>query len=94
MAEGDRLPQTDRKGRSADRQGPDSYSAPAWQTHALIDNERLRGKIAECARGGGGMPAVLVGRATPLSALISFRGRSDVITNERQGGVAAPQSEK
>ncbi len=74
MAEGDRLPQTDRKRRKTDRQGPDFYSKPPWQTHALIDNEWLRGKIVECARGGG-MPAVLVGQQTNAFSEVALRHR-------------------
>lgn len=45
--------------RFADLNGPDFFPTPAWATHALIDNEELKGKIWECACGDGAMSSVL-----------------------------------
>jgi hypothetical protein len=46
--------------RSAGLGGPDFYPTPRWATFALIENERFRGDIWECACGDGAMSAVLV----------------------------------
>lgn len=45
--------------RVADLDGPDFYPTPAWATEALIDNERFKGDIWECACGDGAMSVVL-----------------------------------
>jgi hypothetical protein len=45
--------------RFADIDGPDFFPTPAWATHALIDNERFKGPIWECACGDGAMARVL-----------------------------------
>jgi hypothetical protein len=45
--------------RFADLNGPDFFPTPAWATHALIDNEPLRGETWECACGDGAMALVL-----------------------------------
>lgn len=45
--------------RFADLDGPDFFPTPAWATYALIDNERFRGNIWECACGNGAMSEVL-----------------------------------
>src|SRR6478736_5763042 len=45
--------------RFADLDGPDFFPTPAWATYALIDNERFRGDIWECACGDGAMSRVL-----------------------------------
>jgi hypothetical protein len=45
--------------RSADLDGPDFFPTPAWATFALIDNERFKGDIWECACGDGAMSGVL-----------------------------------
>jgi len=45
--------------RRADLDGPDFYPTPKWATHALIDNEKFRGDIWECACGDGSMSEVL-----------------------------------
>ena len=45
--------------RSADLDGPDFYPTPRWATFALIESERLRGDIWECACGDGAMSDVL-----------------------------------
>lgn len=45
--------------RNADLEGPDFYPTPKWATYALIDNERFRGDIWECACGDGSMSEVL-----------------------------------
>ena len=45
--------------RSADLDGLDFYSTPAWATYALIENERFEGDIWECACGDGSMTEVL-----------------------------------
>jgi hypothetical protein len=45
--------------RSADLNGPDFFPTPKWATFALIDNEKFRGDIWECACGDGVMSEVL-----------------------------------
>lgn len=45
--------------RSADLDGPDFFPTPPWATHALIDNENIKGSIWECACGDGAMSKVL-----------------------------------
>ncbi len=45
--------------RFADLDGPDFYPTPRWATFALIENERFRGDIWECACGDGAMSDVL-----------------------------------
>jgi hypothetical protein len=45
--------------RFADIDGPDFFPTPAWATHALIDNEKFKGAIWECACGDGAMARVL-----------------------------------
>ncbi len=45
--------------RFADLGGPDFYPTPRWATFALIDNERFKGDIWECACGDGAMSKVL-----------------------------------
>jgi hypothetical protein len=45
--------------RFADLDGPDFYPTPRWATYALIDNEKFRGDIWECACGDGAMTGVL-----------------------------------
>lgn len=45
--------------RFADLNGPDFFPTPKWATFALIDNERFRGDIWECACGDGSMARVL-----------------------------------
>jgi hypothetical protein len=45
--------------RFADLDGPDFYPTPRWATFALIENERFRGGIWECACGDGAMSEVL-----------------------------------
>lgn len=45
--------------RFADLDGPDFYPTPRWATFALIDNEKFKGDIWECACGDGAMSQVL-----------------------------------
>lgn len=45
--------------RFADLGGPDFFPTPRWATFALIDNEKFRGDIWECACGDGSMSKVL-----------------------------------
>lgn len=45
--------------RFADLNGPDFFPTPPWATFALIDNERFKGEIWECACGDGTMSRVL-----------------------------------
>ncbi|MGY0711690.1 SAM-dependent DNA methyltransferase [Azospirillum argentinense] len=45
--------------RYADLDGPDFYPTPRWATFALIDNEKFKGDIWECACGDGAMTQVL-----------------------------------
>lgn len=45
--------------RFADLDGPDFYPTPRWATFALIENERFKGDIWECACGDGAMSDVL-----------------------------------
>lgn len=44
--------------RFADLDGPDYFPTPAWATFALIDNEKFRGEVWECACGDGSMSRV------------------------------------
>lgn len=52
--------------RTADRDGPDFFPTPAWATHALIDNEKFKGDIWECACGDGSMSTVLRTTGQPV----------------------------
>lgn len=45
--------------RFADLNGPDFFPTPPWATLALLDNEKFKGKIWECACGDGTMSRVL-----------------------------------
>ena len=45
--------------RTADRNGPDFFPTPEWATYALIDNEKFKGEVWECACGDGAMSTVL-----------------------------------
>lgn len=45
--------------RFADLNGPDFFPTPPWATYALIDNEKFKGDIWECACGDGTMSDVL-----------------------------------
>lgn len=45
--------------RNADLEGPDFFPTPPWATFALIDNEKFKGDIWECACGDGTMSHVL-----------------------------------
>ena len=45
--------------RFADLDGPDFFPTPRWATFALIDNEKFKGDIWECACGDGAMSRVL-----------------------------------
>jgi hypothetical protein len=45
--------------RFADLSGPDFFPTPSWATFALIDNEKFKGDIWECACGDGTMSRVL-----------------------------------
>jgi len=45
--------------RFADLDGPDFFPTPKWATYALIENEKLKGGIWECACGNGAMSVVL-----------------------------------
>lgn len=45
--------------RFADLNGPDYFPTPPWATYALIDNEKFKGDIWECACGDGTMSKVL-----------------------------------
>jgi hypothetical protein len=52
--------------RFADLSGPDFFPTPRWATFALIENERFRGNIWECARGDGAMSRVLAETSQPI----------------------------
>jgi hypothetical protein len=52
--------------RFADLEGPDFFPTPTWATHALIDNERFKGNIWECACGDGAMSRVLELTSRPV----------------------------
>ena len=82
--------------RFADLGGPDFYPTPKWATYALIDNERFKGDIWECACGDGAMSQVLeqTGRRVSSSDLynrgfgeggVDFlaadRGADNIVTN-------------
>jgi len=45
--------------RFADLEGPDFFPTPRWATFALIENEKFKGNIWECACGDGSMSRVL-----------------------------------
>lgn len=45
--------------RFADLSGPDFFPTPPWATFALIENEKFKGEIWECACGDGTMSRVL-----------------------------------
>lgn len=45
--------------RSADLDGPDFFPTPKWATFALIDNEKFKGSVWECACGDGAMSEVI-----------------------------------
>ena len=45
--------------RFADLEGPDVFPTPRWATFALIENEKFKGNIWECACGDGMMSRVL-----------------------------------
>lgn len=45
--------------RFADLNGPDFFPTPRWATFALIENEKLKGDVWECACGDGAMSRVL-----------------------------------
>lgn len=65
--------------RNADMDGPDFYPTPSWATFALIDNERLRGEIWECACGDGAMSAVLNETGNPVvSSDLYDRGYGEI----------------
>jgi hypothetical protein len=52
--------------RFADLDGPDFFPTPEWATFALVDNERLKGDIWECACGDGAMSRVLEQTGRPV----------------------------
>lgn len=82
--------------RFADLDGPDFYPTPAWATHALIDNERFKGEVWECACGNGAMSDVIATTGLPVCSsdlydrgygegnvdfLLSNRRASNIVTN-------------
>jgi hypothetical protein len=65
--------------RVADLDGPDFYPTPAWATRALIDNERFRGDIWECACGDGAMSSVLADAGNRIESSDLFdRGYGEI----------------
>ena len=50
----------------ADLDGPDFFPTPRWATFALIDNEKFKGGIWECACGDGTVPRAGRDRAPRL----------------------------
>ena len=52
--------------RFADLDGPDFFPTPRWATFALIDNEKFKGGIWECACGDGTMSRVLEETGRPV----------------------------
>jgi hypothetical protein len=52
--------------RFADLDGPDFFPTPWWATFALIDNEKFKGQIWECACGDGTMSRVLEETGCPV----------------------------
>ena len=65
--------------RVADLDGPDFYPTPAWATRALIDNERFRGDIWECACGDGAMSSVLADAGNRIESSDPFdRGYGEI----------------
>ena len=82
--------------RRADLDGPDFFPTPAWATRALVDNERFKGGIWECACGDGAMAEVLRGAgyrvfasdlyprghgASGIDFLASARRADNIVTN-------------
>ncbi len=59
--------------RFADLDGPDFFPTPRWATFALIENEKFKGDIWECACGDGTMSRVLeeTGSAVPSRTSIN-----------------------
>jgi hypothetical protein len=65
--------------RTADLDGPNFCPTPGWATDALIDNERLRGEIWECACGDGVMSEVLAETGSPVvSSDLYDRGYGEI----------------
>lgn len=65
--------------RFADLSGPDFFPTPPWATYALIDNERFKGDIWECACGDGAMSRVLAETTRPVrSSDLYDRGFGDI----------------
>ena len=64
--------------RFADLDGPDYFPTPAWATHALVDNEKFKGGIWECACGDGAMSKVLETAAPVVSSDLYPRGYGEV----------------
>jgi len=44
--------------RFADLDGPDFFPTPRWATYALVENEKFKGDVWECACGDGAMSSV------------------------------------
>lgn len=64
--------------RFADLDGPDFFPTPPWATFALVDNERFKGDIWECACGDGAMSHVLEEASpTVYSSDLYMRGYGD-----------------
>jgi hypothetical protein len=64
--------------RSADLDGPDFFPTPRWATYALIENEKFKGDIWECACGDGAMSQVLQeATRTVISSDLYNRGYGD-----------------
>jgi hypothetical protein len=52
--------------RFADLDGPDFFPTPRWATFALIENEKFKGEIWECACGDGTMSRALEETGQPV----------------------------
>lgn len=64
--------------RFADLDGPDFFPTPKWATFALIENEKFKGDIWECACGNGAMAEVLESTANKvISTDLYDRGFGD-----------------
>lgn len=65
--------------RFADLEGPDFFPTPRWATFALIDNEKFKGDVWECACGDGAMSRVFEeAGVSVISSDLYDRGYGDV----------------
>ena len=73
--------------RFADLDGPDFFPTPAWATYALIDNEKFKGDIWECACGDGAMSVSEIKRVEELFRLLLTQLRQRFLHRKRRAGI-------